>query len=140
MLFLVVFVFSSRRRHTRCALVTGVQTCALPIWYSPIRITRRPKWPVAARQVLGRHEAIAVIPALSSWGRIHFGYRRARLPPSQRPPSRPSYAGGHQHCSNSEGALSLVIPHSSAEKTYALGPCAVGMLQEVRQWISKNRK
>src|SRR3546814_3696846 len=26
-----VFVLSSRRRHTRCALVTGVQTCALPI-------------------------------------------------------------------------------------------------------------
>src|SRR3546814_1175537 len=26
--------FSSRRRHTRCALVTGVQTCALPIWAS----------------------------------------------------------------------------------------------------------
>src|SRR3546814_4476852 len=23
---------SSRRQHTRCALVTGVQTCALPIW------------------------------------------------------------------------------------------------------------
>src|SRR3546814_5995217 len=31
---LVSFVFfSSRRRHTRCALVTGVQTCALPIYY-----------------------------------------------------------------------------------------------------------
>src|SRR3546814_18948021 len=27
------FFFSSRRRHTRCALVTGVQTCALPILY-----------------------------------------------------------------------------------------------------------
>src|SRR3546814_17962373 len=27
----VVVFFSSRRRHTRCALVTGVQTCALPI-------------------------------------------------------------------------------------------------------------
>src|SRR3546814_13287486 len=27
-----VFFFSSRRRHTRCALVTGVQTCALPIF------------------------------------------------------------------------------------------------------------
>src|SRR3546814_8083675 len=26
------FFFSSRRRHTRCALVTGVQACALPIW------------------------------------------------------------------------------------------------------------
>src|SRR3546814_1324181 len=31
-LFLSVFCFfSSRRRHTRCALVTGVKTCALPI-------------------------------------------------------------------------------------------------------------
>src|SRR3546814_4359046 len=28
---MVCFFFSSRRRHTRCALVTGVQTCALPI-------------------------------------------------------------------------------------------------------------
>src|SRR3546814_21159789 len=26
------FCFSSKRRHTRCALVTGVQTCALPIY------------------------------------------------------------------------------------------------------------
>src|SRR3546814_7832234 len=32
-LFCVIFLFfSSRRRHTRCALVTGVQTCALPIF------------------------------------------------------------------------------------------------------------
>src|SRR3546814_10461545 len=30
------FFFSSRRRHTRCALVTGVQTCALPI--SPMMV------------------------------------------------------------------------------------------------------
>src|SRR3546814_1283039 len=29
---LVSFFFSSRRRHTSCALVTGVQTCALPIY------------------------------------------------------------------------------------------------------------
>src|SRR3546814_7713831 len=27
----MVFFYSSRRRHTSCALVTGVQTCALPI-------------------------------------------------------------------------------------------------------------
>src|SRR3546814_3893926 len=27
-----LFFFSSRRRHTRCALGTGVQTCALPIF------------------------------------------------------------------------------------------------------------
>src|SRR3546814_4507447 len=33
-MFIIVscFFFSSRRRHTRCALVTGVQTCALPIY------------------------------------------------------------------------------------------------------------
>src|SRR3546814_16117224 len=30
-MYCVLFFFSSRRRHTRCALVTGVQTCALPI-------------------------------------------------------------------------------------------------------------
>src|SRR3546814_8692613 len=30
-LYRFCFFFSSRRRHTRCALVTGVQTCALPI-------------------------------------------------------------------------------------------------------------
>src|SRR3546814_3755319 len=28
----LLFFCSSRRRHTRCALVTGVQTCALPIY------------------------------------------------------------------------------------------------------------
>src|SRR3546814_1350276 len=32
MIFMYCFFFSSRRRHTRCALVTGVQTCALPIY------------------------------------------------------------------------------------------------------------
>src|SRR3546814_1858711 len=31
LVFVSYFFFSSRRRHTRCALVTGVQTCALPI-------------------------------------------------------------------------------------------------------------
>src|SRR3546814_4886951 len=31
-----MFFFSSRRRHTRCALVTGVQTCALPIYHRPL--------------------------------------------------------------------------------------------------------
>src|SRR3546814_2688861 len=31
LLMTYIFFFSSRRRHTRCALVTGVQTCALPI-------------------------------------------------------------------------------------------------------------
>src|SRR3546814_1074250 len=45
------FCFSSRRRHTRCALVTGVQTCALPIckpvrcphWMSPAEYEQAPE-------------------------------------------------------------------------------------------------
>src|SRR3546814_11359511 len=55
-----VFFFSSRRRHTRCALVTGVQTCALPI-------CARPCWPSCARsrnsngrQPGRRREAMAI--------------------------------------------------------------------------------
>src|SRR3546814_20370846 len=34
---MLFFFFSSRRRHTRCALVTGVQTCALPIFSPELR-------------------------------------------------------------------------------------------------------
>src|SRR3546814_10365368 len=32
------FGFASRRRHTRCALVTGVQTCALPIFRGEVKV------------------------------------------------------------------------------------------------------
>src|SRR3546814_9218724 len=39
-----LFFFSSRRRHTSCALVTGVQTCALPIW------SRKDRGPVRRRR------------------------------------------------------------------------------------------
>src|SRR3546814_3808254 len=57
-LFIIIFFFSSRRRHTRCALVTGVQTCALPIWTLAVSAT-----PVAeeAGQV-GNGIAKVVIP------------------------------------------------------------------------------
>src|SRR3546814_5204288 len=37
-----VVCFARRRRHTRCALVTGVQTCALPIWLAIPLPARRP--------------------------------------------------------------------------------------------------
>src|SRR3546814_549689 len=39
------FFFSSRRRHTRCALVTGVQTCALPISVIPRGVRLRVELP-----------------------------------------------------------------------------------------------
>src|SRR3546814_1533118 len=50
-LYLVIctFFFSSRRRHTRCALVTGVQTCALPIYlnnaFRQLGIVKAMSWP-----------------------------------------------------------------------------------------------
>src|SRR3546814_5323784 len=49
MLFLLSFdfFFSSRRLHTRCALVTGVQTCALPIYVNTRMLQTvlvEPKW------------------------------------------------------------------------------------------------
>src|SRR3546814_3796959 len=47
---LLCFFFSSRRRHTRCALVTGVQTCALPISQG---VTRKPSRRGLAARVSG---------------------------------------------------------------------------------------
>src|SRR3546814_7600654 len=38
-----MFFFSSRRRHTRCALVTGFQTCALPILGGIANLTLLPR-------------------------------------------------------------------------------------------------
>src|SRR3546814_5511788 len=45
-----VFFFSSRRRHTRCALVTGVQTCALPIFQGLAETCETERHPFADRR------------------------------------------------------------------------------------------
>src|SRR3546814_1947951 len=55
-IFVTYVFFSSRRRHTRCALVTGVQTCALPIYRSS-RVDHRA---CAARIVGARLAAIGL--------------------------------------------------------------------------------
>src|SRR3546814_17564051 len=52
----VYFFFSSRRRHTICALVTGVQTCALPILDRVVADAAEPG-PRGVRQV-ERHLAV----------------------------------------------------------------------------------
>src|SRR3546814_937536 len=59
-MFLILYVFSffffsSRRRHTRCALVTGVQTCALPIFYlvgDPVLMLASPEATDAERELI----------------------------------------------------------------------------------------
>src|SRR3546814_7440423 len=48
---MVMLFFASRRRHTRCALVTGVQTCALPI-----SLTRAP-WVDTLQNLTPDHQA-----------------------------------------------------------------------------------
>src|SRR3546814_2980472 len=59
------FLFSSRRRHTICALVTGVQTCALPILRMEIDATRIDD-PVLAQEV-------------ADFSRDGYGAARAKL-------------------------------------------------------------
>src|SRR3546814_2659993 len=64
---LFIFFFSSRRRHTRCALVTGVQTCALPIFMGLWQASEG-KVTFDGRQISGRatpdiaREGIAYVP------------------------------------------------------------------------------
>src|SRR3546814_6016469 len=53
----VLFFFSSRRRHTRCALVTGVQTCALPISPSAPLQARRARRRRASRSATCPHRS-----------------------------------------------------------------------------------
>src|SRR3546814_19858851 len=64
---LCLFFFSSRRRQTRCALVTGVQTCALPICL----------WQRKARVDAARIDALAWTAALNL-ARNRLRWRRLR--------------------------------------------------------------
>src|SRR3546814_15710909 len=53
--------FSSRRRHTRCALVTGIQTCTLPI-YLRVDVRGAARHQVLHRLDVGRAEVDAERP------------------------------------------------------------------------------
>src|SRR3546814_1886581 len=93
------FFFSSRRRHTRCALVTGVQTCALPI-LSEVRICD-------VAEAVGLVELVVVIRkplfALSQRATARrkylglfrlFGRRHRPAPPPHLPSHYPAGGGG----------------------------------------------
>src|SRR3546814_3439029 len=68
-IFLFFFFFSSRRRHTRCALVTGVQTCALPI---------------SLKRLRRRANSVALEPANPSFETRIFGPDRVRRSEERR--------------------------------------------------------
>src|SRR3546814_4162287 len=68
------YFFSSRRRHTRCALVTGVQTCALPI--SP---AHTPLWLLLLRLLIAALAIIALAgPVLNPQPAQHGGRSEER--------------------------------------------------------------
>src|SRR3546814_6497511 len=78
--YVYCFFFSSRRRHTICALVTGVQTCALPISETRIAEPEEAVETDGPEQV-GEREAVAEQPR--SGGRpevaIEIGNQLLRL-------------------------------------------------------------
>src|SRR3546814_10164911 len=64
---MLLFFFSSIRRHTRCALVTGVQTCALPIVVLPVDDISN----AAAEAVANNIKGTLALP--HPYGRLQFG-------------------------------------------------------------------
>src|SRR3546814_14292237 len=85
----IVVFFSSRRRHTRCALVTGVQTCALPIsrndlwswwrqrrWPSAMRLTARSLRDARRDVAVRRGDRKSVVYGKSVSVRVDLGGRR----------------------------------------------------------------
>src|SRR3546814_4643473 len=89
----VFFFFSSRRRHTSCALVTGVQTCALPIYRSLLAKAR----PIHRMMAEEDHQLVQLIPSFLVFedDRV-LSFRRTRKTPEQRLHDSSSIVfGGH---------------------------------------------
>src|SRR3546814_1702075 len=72
---LVYFFFSSRRRHTRGALVTGVQTCALPFYLHRLADSKR------FRQTV--RETMQIVSAVYPNANVDLSGRKVVLHPSQ---------------------------------------------------------
>src|SRR3546814_4138409 len=71
-----VFFFSSRRRHTRCALLTGVQTCALPIYAATIHKSQGvtvDRAHVLATPGMDRHSAYVALSRHRDGVQLHYG-------------------------------------------------------------------
>src|SRR3546814_1886483 len=62
-----VVCFSSRRRHTRCALVTGVQTCALPIYAEMARHYGTTCLPTRPRKPRDKAKVEACVGIVERW-------------------------------------------------------------------------
>src|SRR3546814_16679056 len=106
----VVF-FSSRRRHTRCALVTGVQTCALPISLNRAWLGGPP---------LQRHGQQVIVPGDRSGPRI---VEARRLPAQRVMVHQPAVAaGGEEATGIARGRNAATVAQRQAAEVAALGP------------------
>src|SRR3546814_10804945 len=103
----VLVFFSSRRRHTRCALVTGVQTCALPI------STARRRAAGSAVAPARRRAAGATAPPRP---RTDLDRRSRRTPASTAAPHRQPPGSAPGGC----GASETAFPPRSEEHTSEL--------------------
>src|SRR3546814_8999482 len=79
--FVLVFFFSSIRRHTRCALVTGVQTCALPIFFPGCRPPYRTGRELERRSI-GTFQTRESLRCLTEISRRQFFVGRYNLDPA----------------------------------------------------------
>src|SRR3546814_9927634 len=98
---MIEFFFSSRSRHTRCALVTGVQTCALPILEG----------------------AAAAVPAAAGQDHADQRVRRRARPRHLHPPagSRLRQRGGGPRLLPAAGRQGAVLPAQGAAALTACG-------------------
>src|SRR3546814_8927774 len=94
--------FSSRRRHTRCALVTGVQTCALPISLRGLALRRNP-WTFG--------ESVSHTLCRYSCQHSHFRY-----------PQDPSRVSLRRPTERSATPDTRRIEHQAAASVYGLSP------------------
>src|SRR3546814_21048703 len=107
----VFFFFASRRRHTRFTLVTGVQTCALPIF---LRLRRARPHPAAA--LPGRPHGASPphrpVPA-AVLGRTRHVQRGARPPPPTGSPHALRHRRARARC--------VVRPHGPRSEERRVG-------------------
>src|SRR3546814_1983875 len=121
--FTYCFFFPSRRRHTRCALVTGVQTCALPILIIlPIGSARLSRLYIAAPRC---QTASAAFPGdrlcspCSPWTAVAGRCGRAQARPGTDD-SRHDVKGSAGLCAAAFRKTVMIIENRSEEQTSEL--------------------
>src|SRR3546814_12242949 len=136
------FFFSSRRRHTRCALVTGVQTCALPIFGDLLLDARQRR--IGCVAVVARHQRQPAITshelaqghaaAEAAVGLVIEDHGdaagRQRCPP---PPAGRSLPG-------TRNLLHYIVTENEAERTAEAFHAAASTLEEISPHEAPRRR